>query len=188
MIGIPIKRPRSIGIRSIGPDGPDRKPQLPMEGRRPFVGVGLPLFSEDFTVLRFQGSEIPEPRFQRITPYSKKCDPRHQSPANTGKGAPNRQKPEETIPPYAKKSRIASNTGDDTETGHQITKNSINHTPILEKPYSSHQTPVSVAKGANTTQKTAVRTNRATVLMLQIPALSSESGDLTEPGYERSCR
>ena len=159
-----------------------------MEGRRPFVGVGLPLFSEDFTVLRFQGSEIPEPRFQRITPYSKKCDPRHQSPANTGKGAPNRQKPEETIPPYAKKSRIASNTGDDTETGHQITKNSMNHTPIREKPDSSHQTPVSVAKGANTTQKTAVRTNRATVLMLQIPALSSKSGEITEPGYERSCR
>ena len=158
MIGIPIKRPRSIGIRSIGPDGPDRKPQLPMEGRRPFVGVGLPLFSEDFTVLRFQGSEIPEPRFQRITPYSKKCDPRHQSPANTGKGAPNRQKPEETIP------------------------------PIHEKPDSARRTPVSAAKGANTTQKTAVRTNRATVLMLQIPALSSKSGEITEPGYERSCR
>ena len=131
MIGIPIKRPRSIGIRSIGPDGPDRKPQLPMEGRRPFVDVGLPLFSEDFTVLRFQGSEIPEPRFQRITPYSKKCDPRHQSPANTGKGVPNRQKPEETIPPYAKKSRIASNTGDDTETGasnHQKQHKSYPHT------------------------------------------------------------
>ena len=158
MIGIPIKRPRSIGIRSIGPAGPDRKPQLPMEGRRPFVGVGLPLFSEDFTVLRFQGSEIPEPRFQRITPYSKKCDPRHQSPANTGKGAPNRQKPEETIP------------------------------PIHEKPDSARRTPVSAAKGANTTQKTAVRTNRATVLMLQIPALSSKSGEITEPGYERSCR
>ena len=131
MIGIPIKRPRSIGIRSIGPDGPDRKPQLPMEGRRPFVGVGLPLFSEDFTVLRFQGSEIPEPRFQRITPYSKKCDPRHQSPVNTGKGALNRQKPEETIPPYVKKSRIASKTGDDTETG--VSNHQKQHEPYIRK-------------------------------------------------------
>ena len=187
MIGIPIKRPRSIGIRSIGPDGPNRKPQLPMEGRRPFVGVGLPLFSEDFTVLRFQGSEIPEPRFQQITPYPKKRDPRHQSPANTGKGALNRQKPEETVPPYTKKSRIASKTGDDTETGASNHQKQHEPYPIREKPDSSHQTPVSAAKGANTTQKTAVRTNRATVLMLQIPALSSESSDLTEPGYERSC-
>ena len=158
-----------------------------MEGRRPFVGVGLPLFSEDFTVLRFQGSEIPEPRFQRVTPYSKKCDPRHQSPANTGKGALNRQKPEETIPPYAKSRESQAKPEMIQKRGYQITKNSMNHTPMREKPYSSHQTPVSVAKGANTTQKTAVRTNRATVLMLQIPSLSSESGDLTEPGYERSC-
>ena len=159
-----------------------------MEGRRPFVGVGLPLFSEDFTVLRFQGSEIPEPRFQRITPYPKKRDPRHQSPANTGKGALNRQKPEETIPPYAKKSRIASNTGDDTETGASNHQKQHEPYPHTRKTRFIAPNTCSVAKGANTTQKTVVRTNRATVLMLQIPALSSESGDLTEPGYERSCR
>ena len=159
-----------------------------MEGRRPFVGVGLPLFSEDFTVLRFQGSEIPEPRFQRITPYPKKCDPRHQSPANTGKG-PRIDRNQKKPYPHTRKSRESQAKPETTQKqGYQITKNSINHTPIHEKPYSSRRTPVSAAKGANTTQKTVVRTNRATVLMLQIPALSSESGEITEPGYERSCR
>ena len=96
-----------------------------------------------------------------------------------------------TVPtnnPVPEKTRSSSPIpGQHRQGGPESTEARRNCTPIHEKPYSSHQTPVSVAKGANTTQKTVVRTNRATVLMLQIPALSSESGDLTEPGYEQSC-
>ena len=158
MIGIPIKRPRSIGIpinwsRWTGS-------QASITNGRPSPVCGC----RSSSIFRgFHGFEVSRFRDSRTT-----------VPTNN---------------PVLEKMRSSPPiTSQHRKGGPESTETRRNHTPIHEKLYSSHQTPVSVAKGANTTQKTAVRTNRATVLMLQIPALSSESGEITEPGYERSCR
>lgn len=142
---------------------------------------------------RFHGFEVSRFRDSRTTvptnnPVLEKMRSSPPIPGQHRQGGPESTETRRNHTPIREKVENRKQTGDDTETGASNHQKQHEPYPHTEKPDSPHQTPVSVAKGANTTQKTAVRTNRATVLMLQIPALSSESGEITEPGYERSCR